>query len=251
MTTEHGPGQLLGRRRRASAFHPNERILPFFATAWVAFDGFSPESARGPHTPNLLRARNKWRDLAPASALGEDDGVTTTTTTEAAAVGPVEVEVGATANFSSREWVPIVPSSEPHTQRRPRPATAFRQNNSDNIAPATTAPDGPPPTTTLTADAANTTNDTTDAAPTFTPTKSTPAGKGMTTGAKTESLGFRLKRRERILHLARQNARTPLPKLAETPQPPTKAEKLDEESERQGRERTIRERLWRLVGGNY
>ena len=78
----------------------------------------------------------------------------------------------------------------------------------------------------------------------------------MVTEGSTPPLASKLSRRDRILHLARQNARTPLPKLAETPQSPppppsTEAEKLDEESERQGKERTIRERLWRLVGGNY
>jgi muconolactone delta-isomerase len=64
-----------------------------------------------------------------------------------------------------------------------------------------------------------------------------------------------MSRRERILHLARQNARTPLPEPVELPQSPaarTETEKADEEeSERHVKERTIRERLWRLVGGNY
>jgi hypothetical protein len=63
-----------------------------------------------------------------------------------------------------------------------------------------------------------------------------------------------MSRRERILHLARQNARTPLPEPVEVPQPPepTEAKRVDEgESERHVKERTIRERLWRLVGGNY
>jgi hypothetical protein len=65
-----------------------------------------------------------------------------------------------------------------------------------------------------------------------------------------------MSRRDRILHLARQHARTPLPKFAEEqPKPPLTeaAEKVDggEESERHVKERTIRERLWRLVGGNF
>jgi hypothetical protein len=61
-----------------------------------------------------------------------------------------------------------------------------------------------------------------------------------------------MSRRERILHLARQNARTPLPEPVKVAQPPSaEAEKGDEESERHMKERTIRERLWRLVGGNY
>jgi hypothetical protein len=60
-----------------------------------------------------------------------------------------------------------------------------------------------------------------------------------------------MSRRERILHLARQNAQTPLPELAERPQAVVEAEKSEGESEQEGKERTIRERLWRLVGGNY
>jgi hypothetical protein len=79
-----------------------------------------------------------------------------------------------------------------------------------------------------------------------------PAGTEEETAAEQAQAGAaKLSRRERILNLARQNARTPLPKLPEKPQPPPEAEKIDEESERQGKERTIRERLWRLVGGNY
>jgi hypothetical protein len=65
-------------------------------------------------------------------------------------------------------------------------------------------------------------------------------------------------RRERILHLARQNARTPLPeRLVETIEKDQSGarnggeQKLEAEAEQQGKERTIRERLWRLVGGNY
>jgi len=92
-------------------------------------------------------------------------------------------------------------------------------------------------------------NTTTDTTPTPTPT---PAGTEEETAAMQAQAGAaKLSRRERILNLARQNARTPLPKLPEKPQLPPEAENIDEESERQGKERTIRERLWRLVGGNY
>jgi hypothetical protein len=227
-------------------------MLPRFASTWLAFDGFSPESARGPHTPNLVHARNKWRKLAPspqASALGEDNDKVATTA--AAAVSSTEGTVGAEVGtesttetqgekLSSHEWVPIVPSSTPHAQR-PRHASAPPKNNNDKNTSATTTPDSPSPIITLAAG-------TTGATP-----APTPAGTKVTRGAS--PLGSKLTRRERILQLARQNARTPLPKLVETfqppPPPPTEAEKLDEESERQGKERTIRERLWRLVGGNY
>ncbi|KAF8494349.1 hypothetical protein F5888DRAFT_1805525 [Russula emetica] len=47
---------------------------PEFAKAWLAFDGFSSESARGPQTPNLFRTREKWRKLTPpASAYKDED----------------------------------------------------------------------------------------------------------------------------------------------------------------------------------
>jgi hypothetical protein len=145
----------------------------------------------------------------------------------------------------SREWVPIISSS--NIAQQPRPASSVPQNNNDDTS-ATTASDGSPFITSLTADTAA--DDTTDATP-------APAPAGMDSELTRTSQGHKLSRRERILQLARQNARTPLPKLAEMPQPPpppppTEAEKLDEvESEQQGKERTIRERLWRLVGGNY
>jgi hypothetical protein len=63
-----------------------------------------------------------------------------------------------------------------------------------------------------------------------------------------------MSRRERILHLARQNARTPLPeRLLEDPgaRPEDEQKLAEEETEQQGKERTIRERLWRLVGRDY
>ena len=149
----------------------------------------------------------------------------------------------------SREWVPIISSSS--LAQQPRPASVFPPQNNDDDASATTAPDGPSLNTPLTADTTNTAaDDTADAAPAPTPA-------GMDSEPTRTSQGPKLSRRERILQLARQNARTPLPKLAEQPQPPppppppTEAEKLDKESERQGKERTIRDRLWRLVGGNY
>jgi len=125
-----------------------------------------------------------------------------------------------------------------HSQQRPKPASSPSKNfryedvfsTSTFIKPAD-------------AEAAANTTDAT----------SMPASAEETTSNQLVEAA-KLSRRERILNLARQNARTPLPKLTEKPQPPppTEAEKLDEEeSERQGKERTIRERLWRLVGGNY
>jgi hypothetical protein len=102
----------------------------------------------------------------------------------------------------------------------------------------------------VTADVADAIADDTTDPPTPTPK----SGVEMT--EETTPMGSKLSRRERILHLARKNARTPLPKLAVKPQPPpspppAEAERPDEETEREGKERTIRERLWRLVGGNY
>ncbi len=126
-----------------------------------------------------------------------------------------------------------------HSQQRPKPVSSpsknFRYedvfNTSTFIKPA----------------AAEAAANTTDAT-------SMPASAEETTSKQLVDAAKLSRRRERILNLARQNARTPRPKLTEKPQPPppTEAEKLDEEeSERQGKERTIRERLWRLVGGNY
>lgn len=254
--TDFGPAEIRNRKRFALASLLNEGVLPRFATAWLAFDGFSPESARGPHTLNLSRAREKWSKLAPpASALSADnnDNVTAAAAVSSSSEGTAEVEEEAMAETMaetqenrtfSREWVPIM-SSSPLAQR-PRPASVVPPKNNSHSNDAS-APDGPSLITPLTADATDTAADTPDAT-------LTPAPAGIET-TKT-SQGPKLSRREYILHLARQNARTPLPKLAEKPlqqqPPPTEAEKLDEEeSERQGKERTIRERLWRLVGGNY
>ena len=61
----------------------------------------------------------------------------------------------------------------------------------------------------------------------------------------------KLSRRKRILHLARQNAEIPLPELPTRPQPVVEVDNSQGESEQEGKKRTIRERLWRLVGGNH
>jgi hypothetical protein len=116
----------------------------------------------------------------------------------------------------------------------------------ENFNASTTNPDNSPFNAALTTAAAEAAvaNTTTD--------EPMPAGTEEETAAEQAQAGAaKLSRRERILNLARQNARTPLPKLPEKPQLPPEAEEIDEESERQGKERTIRERLWRLVGGNY
>jgi len=126
------------------------------------------------------------------------------------------------------EWVPIPLAPHSASSTSPTP-----QNDDTPITTTTTA--------------ASDDSNTSAAAPT--PTNE-PTG---TEATDKVHLGPKLSRRERILHLARQNARTPLPDLAaksqqsQPPPPPL----TDEETERQGKERTIRERLWRLVGGNY
>ena len=151
-----------------------------------------------------------------------------------------------TNEMTSREWVPIIPSAL-HSQLRSRPGPA-PSKNVFNASTPTNHPDNSPFSAALAAAAAaepavaNTTT-TTDA--TSTPTPMPAAAK------QAQASTAKISRRERILDLARQNARTPLPKQPEKPQPPPEAEKIDEETERQGKERTIRERLWRLVGGNY
>lgn len=252
----YGPGEVLNRRRTISKSHPSEDVLPHFATAWLAFDGFSPESARGPHTPNLLRAREKWRKIAPepsSSADDVDDFPHTVTSASSMTVLPFQEPIDARteqtselAAFesqtqqtkdvpSSREWVPIVPGG---SQRHKPNSTPARKAASAH-APASTSPpldSARSSDTTHAADPAN--DDTTDGR------ASTPPPEGRARTATTK-----ISRRERILQLARQNARTPLPEPVEEPKPP--AEAAEKESERQMKERTIRERLWRLVGGNY
>ncbi|KAI0002195.1 hypothetical protein BJV74DRAFT_882288 [Russula compacta] len=258
----YGPSEVLGRRRPASVSLPDEALLPNFASAWLAFDGFSPESARGPHTPNLLRAREKWRNLAPNS----DNDLTTTAAAVAESPSHVPVEDEKESATAPCEWVPITLSTTPFAQR-PGPGGSSAVPKNDDTSPALTLDDSTLITSTTTSDAdsihhaehaANTTTD--DAA---WPTPSLrPAGTDEAAGAgpapaapapAAVGLNNKMNRRERILHLARQNARTPLPEPAEEPQPPpsSEGEKLDEESERRVKERTIRDRLWRLVGRNF
>ncbi len=239
--------------------------MPDFAAAWLAFDGFSPESARGPHTPNLLHARKKWQNLAPpptpsssSARIGDDDLAAL-----AAAVGVplyqesvdagTELEAEAEAelasasesqtqqkNFPPREWVPIIPHGVQRSTCSPAPTSVPPKKAASASAPA---PASIPLDHPLTADDAV---DATDDSRVPTSTETAEA-------APASTLSSRMSRKERILRLARQNARTPLPEPIEEPQPPTEAEneRVDEESERRVKERTIRERLWRLVGGNY
>src|SRR5260221_1289123 len=61
--TVRGPAEIFKRKKPISASLVKEYLLPHFATASLAFDGFSPESARRPHTLNLLRASAKWPKL--------------------------------------------------------------------------------------------------------------------------------------------------------------------------------------------
>jgi len=243
--------------------------LPDFAAAWLAFDGFSPESARGPHTPNLLHARKKWQNLAPpptpsssSARIGDDDLAAL-----AAAVGAplyqesvdagteLELEAEAAAELASasesqtqqkdfplREWVPIIPRGAQRSTRSPAPTFVPPKKAASASAPASASIPLDHP---LTADdAVDATDD--SRVPTTSSTETAEA-------APASTLSSRMSRKERILRLARQNARTPLPEPIEEPQPPTEAEneRVDEESERRMKERTIRERLWRVVGGNY
>ena len=239
--------------------------MPDFAAAWLAFDGFSPESARGPRTPNLLRARKKWQNRAPAptppssssarisdddlAALAADVGVpiyqeSVDAGTELEAELEAEAELASASesqtqqkNVPPREWVPIIPRDAQRSTRSPVPTSVPPKKAASASAPAR-APASIPLDHPLSAD------DVVDATDdSRVPTSTVPASTSSS----------RMSRKERILRLARQNARTPLPEPIEEPQPPTDAEneKVDEESERRVKERTIRERLWRLVGGNY
>ena len=239
--------------------HPYQSIRRRFANAWLAFDGFSPESARGPQTPNLFRAHEKWRKLAPPAYPRKDDGDDAITAAEAVSHSPqgidVEKEKGTksmtetrTNEMFPREWVPLTLSTPHSQQRRRSKPNNIRYKDIFNASTPTNSDNSPLNASLAAAEAAAVDTATTDATPMPTPT---PAGTEETVAKRAQAGASKLSRRERILNLARQNARTPLPKLPEKPQPPPEAEKIDEESERQGKERTIRERLWRLVGGNY
>ena len=233
-TIGFGPTEVLQRRRPRLGSFPDKALIPDFAAAWLAFDGFSPDAARGAHTPNLFRAREKWRGLAAEPASSSNDpnaAVPGASEVEAEPESAPAVEAGADVNVASREWVPIIPLSPSLT---PRPTTTLPKSDvvdiqtTDDLAPI--------------ADAAAT------AAAPVTPTTFAPSSS---LGPADIPAGPKMSRRERILHLARQNAQTPLPELAERPQAVVEAEKPEGESEQEGKERTIRERLWRLVGGNY
>jgi len=240
-----------------------ENLLPHFATAWLAFDGFSPESARGAHTPNLLRAREKWQKLEPTPSSssyarsGNDDLANTVAVPPSqepidAGTGsesdPVSASEAQTEEWNvpqPRDWVPIIPGGA----QRPTPA----RTSIPRGASASTPLDPPRIAESVDPHIAddNLAMPTTPRATTHSTEKTSEAAAA----AVSETVGHKMSRRERILHLARQNARTPLPKPVEEPQPPpasTEAKMADEEeSERHVKERTIRERLWRLVGGSY
>ncbi|KAH8994446.1 hypothetical protein EDB92DRAFT_1849281 [Lactarius akahatsu] len=232
-----GPGEVLQRRFPLYKSLPDKALIPEFAASWLAFDGFSPEAARGPHTPNLFRAREKWRALAGPTTPDTNATETTSSGDERAS----ELEAGANVNVTpiatSREWTPIIPLS--HSLTPPRPTTVPESDadihTTDDLAPIAAA---------ATAAATPATPDPVTVAPTFAPSSTEPVSTENPVGPK-------MSRRERILHLARQNSQTPFPELAEKPQPAVEAEKSEEESDQEGKKRTIRERLWRLVGGNY
>lgn len=242
-----GPSEVLHRRRPPLVSLHAKALIPDFAAAWVAFDGFSPEAARGAHTPNLFRAREKWRALAPST--GNDRRAASPTYERASEVGaeselepePEPAEAGAEADMdlappaASREWVPIIPLSPSLAPRRTTVTVPPQKSDVDIRTPDDLAP--------ISVAAAA-------AAPVI-PT-SAPPSSSLLGPARTEiPVESKMSRRERILYLARQNAQTPLPELAEQPQAAVEADKPEGESEEEGKERTIRERLWRLVGGNY
>ncbi|KAH9036125.1 hypothetical protein EDB85DRAFT_796430 [Lactarius pseudohatsudake] len=229
-----GPSEVLQRRFPLYKSLPDKALIPDFAASWLAFDGFSPEAARGPHTPNLFRAREKWRALAPPTTPDTNAGETTPPGDKRASELEAGANVNATPIATSREWTPIIPLSPSLTP--PRPTTVPEGNadihTADDLAPIAVAATAAAP-------------DPVTVAPTFAPS---PSPEPVSTEIP---VGPKMSRRERILHLARQNSQTPLPELAEKPQPVVEAEKSEGESDQEGKKRTIRERLWQLVGGNY
>ncbi|KAF8483253.1 hypothetical protein F5888DRAFT_1641274 [Russula emetica] len=70
---EYVPHEVI-QRKHVFTSHPDQDTRPEFAKAWLAFNGFSSKSARGPQTPNLFRTHEKWHKLAPpASAYKDED----------------------------------------------------------------------------------------------------------------------------------------------------------------------------------
>ena len=213
----HGPKELLQSRRPPHAPLP-DRLVPDFAAAWLAFDGFSPEATRGAHTPNLIRVREKWRLLAPdvvdpSTAVSE---VGAEPEPEPEPEPELAEEEEADVNVAPSEWIPITPQF---------PSSTTVPKSDVDFAPAP-APDA-------------------DGAAVPPSPSPEPASTEIPVDPK------KLSRRKRILHLARQNAEIPLPELPTRPQPVVEVDNSQGESEQEGKKRTIRERLWRLVGGNH
>ncbi|KAF8491449.1 hypothetical protein F5888DRAFT_1865135 [Russula emetica] len=135
---EYGPREVV-QRKRVFTSHPDQDTRPEFAKAWLAFDGFSSESALGPQTLNLFHVREKWRKLTPPASAYKDENDNATTAAEAVSLSSQgidveEVEAGTesmtetrTNETPSREWVPIIPST-PHSQQRPRPDSSPSKN---------------------------------------------------------------------------------------------------------------------------
>jgi hypothetical protein len=215
----YGPSEVIHSRHLPPYVSLPERLKPDFAAAWLAFDGFSPDATRGAHTPNLIRAREKWRVLAPAPSVNDASAAENERAGEVRST-EADLEAGADLNVAPSEWVPITPQS---------PSSTFPKSDVD-----THEPDGFALITSATA----------------VPPASAPSSSPEPASTEIPLAPKKLSRRERILLLARQNAETPLPELPERPQPVPEAEKEHGESEQEGKERTIRERLWRLVGGN-
>ena len=152
-----------------------------------------------------------------------------------------------------RNWEPIIISSAQAHPGQPTTTTTSSPETSLNRATPTSDDDHLAPNASS-VDLADTSASTQAPTP-IPPARTTNVAE--TPSPQSPKLTSR-SRRERILDLARQNARTPLPKrlvsVEEGSQPrggTGDEQKPEVESEQQGKERTIRERLWRLVGGNY
>jgi hypothetical protein len=71
---DFSPRELL-QRKRVLTSHLDQDSQPEFAKAWLAYHGFSSEFARGPQTPNLFCAHEKWCKLMPESVSPDSDPV--------------------------------------------------------------------------------------------------------------------------------------------------------------------------------
>lgn len=206
---------------------PRVRLNPAFGVAFHNWGGFyTPTSDEQPVSPQMAQVLDKWsntaRDAARKKALDHDENVAQRLDAlEQQAVQAQEHTEGAQGEDSSS------PSSSPSTEVEPR-AAHYKIDASLFDVSVETARDEPLPAP----------------APELTP--SSPSAFATSTDPST----VRLTRKQKILALARENARAPLPdaKRAAAEQEAQRAGEKDRTSAEVG---SMRERLLKLMGGKW